>query len=131
MRLRQIPRVRYQHWIFKLPFVRRYCGMIVARTILLRDAETAVTPELLRHELVHLEQIDRHGITCFYLVYFVDYLANLWRLRDHDAAYRNIRFEREARERQRSILDKLTASNTGSTRSSDVHPVAHTTKRAH
>jgi hypothetical protein len=28
-------------------------------------------------------------------------LTNLWRLRDHDAAYRHIRFEREARELER------------------------------
>jgi hypothetical protein len=96
-------RVKYQHWIFKLPFVRRYRGMVVARTILFKDAKTEIAPALLRHELVHLEQIDRHGIIRFYLIYFRDYLANLWRLRDHDAAYRHIGFEREARERVRLI----------------------------
>ncbi|MDX1402217.1 MAG: hypothetical protein R3245_09870 [Kiloniellales bacterium] len=73
--------------------------MVVARAILFKDARTEIAPALLRHELVHLEQISRHGIIRFYLIYFCDYLANLWRLRDHDAAYRNIRFEREARQR--------------------------------
>ena len=97
----QTPHIRYQHWIFKLPFVRHYRGMVVARTILFKDAETEITPALLRHELAHVEQIDRCGITRFYLLYFCDYLANLWRLRDHDAAYRHIRFEREARELER------------------------------
>lgn len=75
--------------------------MVVARTILFKDAETEIAPEALRHELVHLEQIDRHGIFRFYLIYFCDYLANLWRMRDHDAAYRHIRFEREACEPER------------------------------
>ena len=117
MRLRQTPRVRYQHWIFKLPFVRQYCGMVVARTILFKDAETEIAPALLRHELVHLEQIDRHGITRFYLIYFCHYLSNLWRLRDHNAAYRHIPFEREARERERPICDDLPASNTRLTQS--------------
>jgi hypothetical protein len=81
-----------------LPFVRRYRGMVVARTILFKNAKTEITLALLRHELAHVEQIDRYGITRFYLIYFSDYLANLWRLRDHDDAYRHIRFEREARE---------------------------------
>ena len=81
--------------------------MVVARTILLKDVETEITPVLLRHELVHLEQMDRHGIVRFYLIYLCDYLANLWRLRDHDAAYRHIQFEREARER--AICDDVTA----------------------
>ena len=75
--------------------------MVVARTILFKNAKTEITPALLRHELAHLEQIDRYGITRFYIIYFSDYLANLWRLRDHDAAYRHIRFEREARELER------------------------------
>ncbi len=75
--------------------------MVVARTILFKNAETEITPALLRHELAHVEQIDRYGIARFYLIYLCDYLANLWRLRDHDAAYRHIRFEREARELER------------------------------
>jgi hypothetical protein len=99
--MRQIRRVRHQHWIFKLPFVRRYSGMVVGRTILFRGGETEISPALLRHELIHQEQIDRHGIARFYLIYFRDYLTNLWRLRNHNAAYRNIPFEKEAYERER------------------------------
>jgi penicillin-binding protein-related factor A (putative recombinase) len=105
------PRVRYQHWIFKLPLVRRYQGMVVARTILFKDAKTEVAPALLRHELVHLKQIGQHGIIRFYLIYFRDYLANLWRLHDHDAAYRHVRFEREARELERPICANLDTAN--------------------
>ena len=85
--------------------------MVVARTILFKGAKTEITPVLLQHELVHLEQIARHGVIRFYLIYFCDYLANLWRLREHDAAYRHIRFEREARERVRLICDDLDTAN--------------------
>jgi hypothetical protein len=85
--------------------------MVVARTILFKDAKTEIAPALLRHELIHLEQMDRHGIIRFYLIYFRDYLTNLWRLRDHDAAYRHIRFEREARVRVRLICADLGTAN--------------------
>lgn len=95
-RSRPSPRLRYRHWIFKLPLARNYRGMVMGRTILFKGDESDVSPTLLRHELIHQEQIDRHGMARFYLIYLRDYLNNLWRLRDHDAAYRNIPFEREA-----------------------------------
>jgi hypothetical protein len=101
LRPQQTPHARYRHWIFKLPLARRYRGMVVGRTILFKGGEAQVSPALLRHELAHLEQIDRHGITRFYLIYFRDYLANLWRLRNHDTAYRDIPFEKEAYEQER------------------------------
>jgi hypothetical protein len=106
---RQIHRIRYRHWIFKLPFVRRYSGMVAGRTILFKDAGTEIPAALLRHELIHQEQIDRHGVMRFYLIYFRDYLANLRRFRNHDAAYRNIPFEKEAyeRERDKEVLQRL------------------------
>jgi hypothetical protein len=93
-------RARYRHWIFKLPLVRRYRGIVLGRTILFRDRETEIPLSLLQHELVHLEQIDRVGVARFYLIYLHDYLANLRCFRNHDAAYRNIPFEKEAYERE-------------------------------
>jgi hypothetical protein len=101
------PRVRYRHWIFKLPLARNYRGMVVGRTILFKGDESEVSSTLIRHELIHQEQIDRHGIMRFYLIYFRDYLTNLWRFREHDAAYRNIPFEVEAFERQSEMASDL------------------------
>jgi hypothetical protein len=75
--------------------------MVVGRTILFKDGETEIPAALLRHELIHQQQIDRIGIAGFYLIYFRDYLVNLWRFGNHDAAYRNIPFEKEAYERER------------------------------
>lgn len=94
-------RVRYRHWVFRLPFLRHYRGLCLGRTILFKEHETDVSAALLRHELIHQEQIDRHGITRFYAIYFRDYLANLWRLRDNRLAYRTIPFEQEAYARER------------------------------
>jgi hypothetical protein len=59
-----------------------------------------MSPALLRHEMIHQEQIHRNGIVRFYVIYFRDDLANRWRLRNHDASYRSIPFEREAYERE-------------------------------
>ena len=75
--------------------------MVLGRTILFKGNESDISPELLRHEMIHIEQIDRHGMARFYYIYLRDYLINLWHLRDHDAAYRNIPFEKEAYERER------------------------------
>jgi hypothetical protein len=93
-------RVKYRHWLFKLPLARRYRGMVLGRTILFKDGEAEIPPALRRHELIHLEQIERYGVARFYLIYLRDYVANLWRFRNHDAAYRNIPFEKEAYERE-------------------------------
>lgn len=92
------PRVRivYAHWIFRLPWMRPYRGICVGRRILFRDPEGRVPGELLAHEMIHQDQITRHGVLPFYLAYVRDYLINLARYRNHDRAYRNIPFEREA-----------------------------------
>lgn len=58
-------RVRYRHCVFILPFVRNYRGMVVGRTILFKGDESEVSQTLFRHELIHQEQIDRHGIARF------------------------------------------------------------------
>lgn len=83
-----------------MPFFRRYRGMVLGRTILFQSGEDEISPALLLHELVHQEQMDRHGIARFYLIYFRDYLTYLWLLRDHEAAYRSIPFEKEAYRRE-------------------------------
>jgi hypothetical protein len=98
-------RIKYRHWIFKLPLARHYRGMVIGRTILFKGSEMEIPLKLLRHELIHIEQIERIGITRFYCTYFRDYLANLWRFRNHDTAYRSIPFEQEAYERQKLSSD--------------------------
>lgn len=74
--------------------------MVIGRAILFKDGPEAVSARLLRHEMIHQEQMDRHGVAGFYAIYLADYLSHLWRLRDHDAAYRAIAFEREAYARE-------------------------------
>ena len=54
---------------------------------------------LLTHEAVHVEQWRRYGFVGFLRRYVVDYLRGRAIGLPHSAAYRAIRFEREARER--------------------------------
>jgi hypothetical protein len=58
------------------------------------------TPTLLKHEMVHVEQIQRVGVFKFYLTYFIDYVINLFKYRNHQQAYLNIPYEVEAYKRQ-------------------------------
>ena len=74
--------------------------MVVGRAILFKDGPEAVSVRLLRHEMIHQEQMDRHGVAGFYARYLADYLRGLWRLRSHEAAYRAIPFEQEAYARE-------------------------------
>jgi hypothetical protein len=53
------------------------------------------------HEKIHLVQQKEMLVLPFFVLYFLNYLWNLLRYRfNHDRAYRNIIFEREAYENQ-------------------------------
>lgn len=94
-------RIKYRHWAFRLPLLRRYRGIVVGRRIWFKNGPDEISAELLRHEMIHQEQMDRHTVPLFYLIYLKDYLRNLLRYHNHDLAYWNIPFEIEARERAR------------------------------
>lgn len=51
---------------------------------------------IINHERIHLRQQLELLIFPFYLLYLLNYLINLLRFRNHDLAYRNIIFEKEA-----------------------------------
>lgn len=59
-----------------------------------KDIEPGTT---IRHELIHFEQQKELFLIFFYLWYIVEYIVRLIMYRDHEDAYRNISFEREAR----------------------------------
>lgn len=69
-------------------------GMALFPFILVQRANPG--PVLLNHERIHLRQQLELGILPFYAWYVLEYLFYRIRYRDHYAAYRAIRFEREA-----------------------------------
>ena len=58
---------------------------------------------LLNHERIHLRQQLELGIVLFYIWYFAEYGYYRLRGRAHYAAYRSIRFEREAFEHDENL----------------------------
>lgn len=64
--------------------------MTLGRTILFKYPKDKIAKETVAHELVHVEQIERHGFVKFYLKYFF-YLLRY--------GYKKNPFEVEARER--------------------------------
>ena len=91
----------YRHPAFRLPFLRRFSAMTLAPFwILYRDRPGDVDPVTRRHEAEHLAQTRRVGLARFYATYLGDWVRGLARTRSLDAAYRQIRWEIEARAAQ-------------------------------
>jgi len=80
--------------------------MAVFPFILVQSEKLKKDLVLINHESIHLKQELELLIIPFYVLYLFNYLINLWRYRDHDQAYLNIVFEREAY-RNESDLDYL------------------------
>ena len=73
-------------------------GMTLGRLILvLRDVDRSGRRSLLAHELVHVAQYAQWGTARFLWRYVREYGINLWRLRNHQQAYKAISCEVEAR----------------------------------
>lgn len=64
--------------------------------ILVRQKQLKYDAQLIRHETIHFRQELELLIIPFYILYLLNYLINLLRYRDHNKAYFNIAFEREA-----------------------------------
>ena len=87
--------VRYRFpWWLRLVLMRGVAGITLGRRIYL--AETVDVERCLRHELVHVRQIARHGLMTFYWRWLGEYLANRRHGMSSDEAYRRISFEEEA-----------------------------------
>lgn len=96
-------RIFYKSWIFKVWPMTGYAAIVLGRWMLTRYGREDLPVSVIRHEAVHQEQMDRHGIIMFYLIYLKDYFKNLWRFRNHDLAYRRIPFEMEAYGRENEV----------------------------
>ncbi len=55
---------------------------------------------LLNHELIHVDQIKRHGVLKFYYLYLKEYFLLRLKGKKHYEAYKGISFEEEAYRKQ-------------------------------
>jgi hypothetical protein len=88
--------VGYPWWL--RPFLAAdVIAITLGRHIFLREAMTGAKLEkLLRHELVHVQQGNRHTLPGFLIRYGLEFVRHWWRVRDVNKAYRLISFEVEA-----------------------------------
>ncbi|HYI08951.1 MAG TPA: hypothetical protein VEK57_07750 [Thermoanaerobaculia bacterium] len=89
-------RIGYPWWLRPL-LLRDVAAITLGRCIYVRhDIRPASLERLLRHELAHIRQIERHGLFGFYWRYLAEFGGHLWRERSVSRAYRLISFEVEA-----------------------------------
>ena len=78
------------------PFIfRGVIALTLGRTIYVRESATDID-RLIRHELVHVEQVGRLGFLRFLFRYGREYVGNRRRGLKSAEAYRRISFEEEA-----------------------------------
>lgn len=92
-------RVGYPWWL--RPWMARdVIGITLGRRIYLsRSIESHsddYVSRLLRHELVHVAQVNRLGLLVFLWRYVSEFARHYWRVRSFSRAYRMISFEVEA-----------------------------------
>ncbi len=73
-----------------------YSAMALYPFIFIKKHELKNDIVLINHERIHHRQQLELLIVPFYLIYFINYLINLFRYKNHFAAYKEIVFEREA-----------------------------------
>lgn len=78
-----------------IPF-RGFTAINLFGCVFARREFEPVSDRILRHEAIHTAQMHETGYVGFYLLYLAEWLWRWARLKDATAAYRAIRFEREA-----------------------------------
>src|SRR5687767_11257132 len=98
--------IGYPWWLRPL-LARDVIAITLGRRIYLSPNATARSSDylerLLRHELAHVRQINRHGLLRFLGRYIVEFSRLLIRERSSNTAYRKISFEVGARAAEESL----------------------------
>jgi len=82
--------------IFKHIIPSNYCGLTIYPFIFLRDKQLILDKILINHEKIHLKQQVELLWFFFFIWYSVEYLIRFLQFRNHQKAYKNISFEKEA-----------------------------------
>lgn len=79
-----------------------YVGIALWPFVLLASDKDKSNPATLNHERIHLRQQMEMLVAPFFIWYVLEYLIRLMQYKDRNLAYRNISFEREAYENEKS-----------------------------
>ena len=78
-------------------------GMALFPFILVKNHDLKLNKAIINHEKIHLRQQLELLLIPFYILYLLNYLLNLLYYMQHDKAYLNIVFEREAYVNERNL----------------------------
>ena len=92
----EFKKIKYNHWIFKLPYIRRFFGMTIAPILYIKEDYVPYTTLL--HEKVHLRQQKNRWFFIFYFfpVYLLKWIKGVFKYGFTMGAYFSIDWEREA-----------------------------------
>lgn len=84
---------------------KNYAAMALWPVVFVNPAlpDGPISETLINHERIHLQQQKEMLLIFFLIWYLLEYLLGLIIFRDHDTAYRNISFEREAYSNERDM----------------------------
>jgi hypothetical protein len=87
--------VIYEPWLFRL-MAKPPQGMAIFPFILIQNKNDRHDNILFNHEKIHIRQQVEMLLLPFYILYGLNYAFNRLKYKNHDLAYRNVCFEREA-----------------------------------
>ena len=82
--------------IFRIFPKQNYKAMAVWPFVFVKTNELKTDLVIMNHEKIHLRQQLECLVIPFYIIYFTEYLWGRMKLKDHNLAYRNISYEKEA-----------------------------------
>ena len=89
--------------IFKYIIPKKYSGLTVFPFIFLKNKKFLKDPLFLNHEKIHLKQQAELLWIFFFGWYFTEYCIRFFQYKNHDTAYKNISFEKEAYENEQNL----------------------------
>ena len=89
--------------IFRYLLPKHITAITLWPFILFKNKEDKTNAVLINHERIHLNQQLELLVIPFYIIYLLEYIFLFVKLKNHDAAYRSISFEKEAYANDRNL----------------------------
>ncbi len=89
--------------IFKYIIPKKYSGLTIYPFIFLKNKKSLEDAWFLNHEKIHLKQQAELLWIFFFAWYFIEYVVRILQYKNHDAAYKNISFEKEAYKNEQDL----------------------------
>ena len=89
--------------VIKYLIPKNYSGLTIFPFIFLRNKKNINDVFLLNHEKIHLKQQIELLWIFFFVWYFIEYIIRFYQYKNHEFAYKNISFEKEAYKNEHNL----------------------------